>query len=120
MNKEHQPLLNLLFLLYVSDVRPQLLCTVVTSKAAFRYHHPWCGMKNTFSVSVYFREYTFPIFLISSYMAVEEADFLCILLKFITVCWTEIKEHERHTALFWDVNTIIFCSLFYNAFLVTV
>jgi hypothetical protein len=27
-------------------------------------HCPWCGVKNTFRILVYFREYTFPILLI--------------------------------------------------------
>jgi hypothetical protein len=51
------------FLLFLSksDLSPQCLWAIVISEVTCWCYHSCCGIKNTFGISVYSKEYTFPI-----------------------------------------------------------
>jgi hypothetical protein len=51
------PLLHLLFLSSMSDISPQFLWAVVINGETCWHHRLWCGMKNSFRISMYSKEY---------------------------------------------------------------
>jgi hypothetical protein len=57
------PLLSLLFLSRKSDLSTLFLWAVVFNEETCWRHRPCCGVMNTFGISVYAKQYTFPILL---------------------------------------------------------
>jgi hypothetical protein len=112
------PLLHLLFLSRKSDLSPQFLCAAAINKAACRLYCPCCGVKKTWGISVYSKEYTFTILLTSnprrkslwftrfsvtwSYPVFTRNFMVFILFDFRTATSSKLKS---------DINGLIGCIL---------